>query len=55
MLITFKTKAYPNVLMYQEHAMRILDLLQKESVSLDLGPAHLKLYKTLTIRTLGRT
>ena len=27
MLITFKTKAYPNVLMYQEHAMRILDLL----------------------------
>ena len=30
MLITFKTKAYPNVLMYQEHAMRILDLLQKD-------------------------
>jgi hypothetical protein len=31
MLITFKSKAYPNVLMYQEHAKRILDLLHKES------------------------
>ena len=30
MLITFKSKAYPNVLMYQEHAQRILDLLHKE-------------------------
>ncbi len=31
MLITFKSKAYPNVLMYQEHAKRILDLLHKDS------------------------
>lgn len=31
MLITFKSKAYPNVLMYQDHAKRILDLLSKES------------------------
>jgi hypothetical protein len=31
MLITFKSKAYPNVLMYQDHAKRILDLLNKES------------------------
>jgi len=31
MLITFKCKAYPNVLMYQEHAKRILDLLGKDS------------------------
>jgi hypothetical protein len=30
MLITFKCKAYPNVLMYQEHAQRILDLLHKD-------------------------
>jgi hypothetical protein len=30
MLITFKSKAYPNVLMYQEHAQRILDLLHKD-------------------------
>lgn len=30
MLITFKSKAYPNVLMIQEHAMRILDLLHKD-------------------------
>ncbi|CAH0151185.1 hypothetical protein SRABI118_00519 [Massilia sp. Bi118] len=30
MLITFKSKAYPNVLMYQEHAQRILDLLDKD-------------------------
>jgi hypothetical protein len=30
MLITFKSKAYPNVLMMQEHAMRILDLLHKD-------------------------
>jgi hypothetical protein len=30
MLITFKSKAYPNVLMYQEHAKRILDLLDKD-------------------------
>jgi hypothetical protein len=30
MLITFKCKAYPNVLMYQEHAKRILDLLHKD-------------------------
>ena len=31
MLITFKSKAYPNVLMYQDHAKRILDLLNKEA------------------------
>jgi hypothetical protein len=31
MLITFKSKAYPNVMMYQDHAKRILDLLHKES------------------------
>ena len=31
MLITFKTKAYPNVMMYQEHAKRILDLLHKDA------------------------
>jgi hypothetical protein len=30
MLITFKSKAYPNVMMYQEHAKRILDLLGKD-------------------------
>lgn len=30
MLITFKSKAYPDVMMYQEHAKRILDLLNKE-------------------------
>jgi hypothetical protein len=31
MLITFKCKAYPNVLMYQDHAKRILDLLHKDA------------------------
>jgi len=31
MLITFKSKAYPNVLMYQDHAKRILDLLNKDA------------------------
>jgi len=30
MLITFKSKAYPDVLMYQDHAKRILELLNKE-------------------------
>lgn len=30
MLITFKSKSYPDVMMYQEHAQRILDLLNKE-------------------------
>lgn len=30
MLITFKCKSYPEVLMYQEHAKRVLDLLHKE-------------------------
>jgi hypothetical protein len=30
MLITFKSKAYPNVLMVQDHARRILDLLDKD-------------------------
>jgi hypothetical protein len=29
MLITFKSKSSPELLMYQEHAQRILDLLQK--------------------------
>lgn len=31
MLITFKSKAYPNVMMYQDHAKRILDLLHKDT------------------------
>ena len=31
MLITFKSKAYPNVMMYQDHAKRILDLLNKDA------------------------
>ena len=31
MLITFKSKAYPNVMMYQEHAKRILELLNKDA------------------------
>jgi replicative DNA helicase len=31
MLIKFTSKAYPEVLMYKEHAKRILDLLHKES------------------------
>jgi len=30
MLIKFKCKSYPEVLMYQEHAKRILDLLHKD-------------------------
>lgn len=30
MLITFKCKSYPEVMMYEEHAKRILDLLGKE-------------------------
>jgi len=30
MLITFKCRSYPEVLMYQEHAKRILDFLHKE-------------------------
>jgi hypothetical protein len=30
MLITFKSKAYQNVLMMQDHAQRILDLLHKD-------------------------
>jgi hypothetical protein len=30
MLITFKSKAYPNVLMMQDHAQRIFDLLHKD-------------------------
>lgn len=29
MLITFKSKSSPDLLMYQEHAQRILDLLHK--------------------------
>ena len=31
MLITFKSKAAADVLMYEEHAKRILDLLQKDA------------------------
>ena len=31
MLITFKSKAHQNVLMYQDHAKRILDLLNKDA------------------------
>lgn len=30
MLVTFKSKAAANVLMYEEHAKRILDLLHKD-------------------------
>ena len=30
MLITFKSKASPDVIMYKEHARRILDLFQKD-------------------------
>lgn len=30
MLITFKSKASPDVIMYKEHAKRILDLFQKD-------------------------
>ena len=30
MLITFKCKSYPEVLMYTEHAKRVLDLLHKD-------------------------
>ena len=32
MFITFKSKAAPDVLMYQEHAMTIFDLLDKNPV-----------------------
>lgn len=32
MLLTFKCKSYPEVLMYQDHAKRILDLLHKDLV-----------------------
>jgi sRNA-binding carbon storage regulator CsrA len=31
MLITFRCKAYPEVIMYKEHAKRILDLLNKDT------------------------
>ena len=31
MLITFRSKASPEVLMYREHAKRILDLLHKDT------------------------
>ena len=41
MLITFKSKAAPEVLMYQEHAKRILDLFQK-----GLGPGVLTAAET---------
>ena len=30
MLVTFKSKAAPNVMMYEEHAKRMLDLLGKD-------------------------
>jgi hypothetical protein len=30
MLVTFKSKAAPNILMYEEHAKRMLDLLGKD-------------------------
>ena len=32
MLITFKSKSSPEVMMYQEHAQRILDLLHKNPI-----------------------
>jgi bisphosphoglycerate-independent phosphoglycerate mutase (AlkP superfamily) len=32
MLITFKSKAHSDVVMYRENAQRILDLLQKDAV-----------------------
>ncbi len=41
MLITFKSKAAPEVIMYQEHAKRILDLFQK-----GLGPGVLTAAET---------
>ena len=31
MLLTFKCKSYPEVMMYQEHAKRILDMLGKDT------------------------
>jgi hypothetical protein len=47
MLITFKSKAYPNVLMYQDHAKRILDLLHKDSergvITAEEAPAAVQL------------
>lgn len=41
MLITFKSKAGPEVIMYQEHAKRILDLFHKS-----LGPGVLTAAET---------
>ena len=41
MLITFKSKAAAEVLMYQEHAKRILDLWQKDLQRGVLTPAEL--------------
>jgi Domain of unknown function (DUF1840) len=48
MLITFKTKAAAEVIMYKEHAKRILDLLQKDLsrgvlTAAETGPAIAKL------------
>lgn len=41
MLITFKSKAAAEVLMYEEHAKRILDLLHKDTKRGILTPAEL--------------
>ena len=50
MLITFKSKAYPNVMMYQDHARRILDLLHKDSergvITAEEAPQAVKLLES---------
>jgi len=51
MLITFKSKAAPDVMMYEQHAKRILDLLHKDVkrgviTVAELGPA-LELLETV--------
>jgi len=50
MLITFKSKAYPNVMMYQDHAKRILDLLHKDSergvITAEEAPRAVKLLES---------
>lgn len=50
MLITFKSKAYPNVMMYQDHAKRILDLLHKDSergvITAEEAPQAVKLLES---------
>ena len=40
MLISFKSKSSPEVLMYQEHAQRILDLLHKNPTRGVITPAE---------------